>query len=156
MDKRVQEIINENGLNTDKKAAITNEQTTEQRVEELLKQYGNTPNKPAARTSTTPVKGAANIRQAQAMPGIEYRVQCGAFRDRSQAAGILASKYGITEQIQEEYHDGYYKYTVGSFDTYEKAVKFRDAFIQRSKIWSAFIVAYRDGKRLAKITDAYR
>jgi len=156
MDRRVQEIINETGLNPEKKETINNSMTTEQRVEELLKQYGDNPTKPSTRTGTTTYKGTANIRQAQTVPGIEFRVQCGAFRDRSQAAGILASKYGITEQIQEEYHDGYYKYTVGSFDTYEKAVRFRDAFIQRSKIWSAFIVAYRDGKRLAKITDAYR
>jgi len=98
----------------------------------------------------------SNIKQAKAIPGIEFRVQIGAFRNNSQADTDLAAKYRISEVIQEEFTGGWYKYTIGSFKTYEQAVSYRDKFIARSKMPSAFIVAYRDGKRLAKITDALK
>jgi hypothetical protein len=97
-----------------------------------------------------------NIQKARSVEGVEFRIQCGAFRDSRQAPSELAAKYGITELIQEEYIDGWYKYTVGSFRSYEEAGRFRDAFIKRTKILSAFIVAYRDGKRLANINEALR
>ncbi|MFH0761682.1 MAG: DUF6089 family protein [Bacteroidota bacterium] len=102
------------------------------------------------------VETAGNIQKAHVVQGIEFRIQCGAFRDNRQAPSELAAKYGINELIQEEYIDGWYKYTVGSFKTYEEAGQFRDAFIKRTKILSAFIVAYRDGKRLANINEALR
>ncbi|MDD4644668.1 MAG: DUF6089 family protein [Bacteroidales bacterium] len=98
----------------------------------------------------------SNIKQAKAIPGIEFRVQIGAFRNNSQADTDLAAKYRISEVIQEEFTGGWYKYTIGSFKTYEQAVSYRDKFIARSKMPSAFIVAYRDGKRLAKISDALK
>lgn len=96
------------------------------------------------------------IKPYEPLTGIEFRVQCGAFRDKGQADIHLASKYGITETIREEYIDGWYKYTVGSFRTYEEAVKYRDRFIAVTRILSAFIVAYKDGQRLVRITDALK
>lgn len=119
-------------------------------INQLLKQYDSgEPSKTATAT-----KG--NIKQSKPLDGIEFRVQCGAFRDNSQAETNLATKFGITEIIQEEFTDGWYKYTVGSFRTYEEASKYKDSFIARTRITSAFIVAYKDGHRLAKITDAFK
>jgi cell division protein FtsN len=152
MDRRFKEIIGESDPSKVRKTEVSNDISNEQRIDQLLRQYGDNTTKPVTLTAG----GAANIRQAQTLAGVEYRVQCGAFRDRSQAGTHLASKYGISETIQEEFIDGWYKYTVGSFRTYDEAVRFRDSFIQRTKIWSAFIVAYRDGRRLARITDATR
>jgi hypothetical protein len=97
-----------------------------------------------------------NIMQAKTLPGIEYRIQCGAFKENSQADTELAAKHKITEIIQEEYTGGWYKYTVGSFRTYEEAARYRDEFIGRTGILSSFIVAYRDGRRLANINDALK
>jgi len=98
----------------------------------------------------------SNIKQSQPLAGVEFRVQCGAFRDKNQADTQLAAKYKITEIIQEEYLDGWYKYTVGSFRSYEGAASYRDSFIARTNILSAFIVAYRDGHRLSNITEAFK
>lgn len=97
-----------------------------------------------------------NIMPLQPLTGIEFRVQCGAFREKSQADTHLAEKFAIPEIIQEEYTDGWYKYTAGSFRTYKEATRYRDSFIKRTGILSAFIVAYKDGYRLAKIADAFR
>jgi len=116
----------------------------------------NAPKQVEAPAVIKPAETGGNIQKARTVQGVEFRIQCGAFRDNRQAPSELAAKYGITELIQEEYIDGWYKYTVGSFRTYEEAGKFRDAFIKRTKILAAFIVAYRDGKRLANINDALR
>ncbi len=105
-----------------------------------------------------PVKVVAEpgkIQPSVGLTGIEFRVQCGAFRDSRQAPSLLAARYGIKETIQEEFVDGWYKYTVGSFRTYDDAVKFRDRFIQQTKILSAFIVAYKNGKRIT-VKEALR
>jgi len=96
----------------------------------------------------------SNIKKSQAVAGIEYRIQIGAFRNNSQADTQLAAKYKISELIQEEFVDGWYKYTVGSFRTYEDAASYKDKFIAKTKLLSVFIVAYKDGRRLAKISDA--
>lgn len=107
-------------------------------------------------SDTKATASKSNIKQSQPLSGIEFRVQCGAFRDNNQADTHLATKYRITEIIQEEYTDGWYKYTVGSFRTYEEAARYRDTFIARTNILSAFIVAYKDGRRLAHISEAFK
>jgi hypothetical protein len=96
------------------------------------------------------------IRQREPLAGIEFRVQCGAFRENDQADTQLARKHNITEIIQEEQTDGWFKYTIGSFRTYEDAVRYRDSFIERTGIESAFIVAYKDGRRLTHISEAFK
>lgn len=120
-------------------------------INQLLKQYDS-----GEPSKSTPTAKRSIIKQSEPLPGIEFRVQCGAFKENSKADIELASKYGITETIQEEYIDGWYKYTVGSFRTYEEASRFRQSFIERTKITTAFLVAYKDGRRLAKISDALK
>jgi hypothetical protein len=97
-----------------------------------------------------------NIRKSEPLPGIEFRVQCGAFKENDKADVQLAAKHNITEIIQEEFTGGWYKYTVGSFRSYDEAASYRDKFIARTGILSSFIVAYQDGRRLEKITDAFK
>ena len=132
---------------------IDNQKQTDEKeisINQLLKQYDSGESAKAAPVT----KG--NIKESKPSAGIEFRVQCGAFRYKSQADTHLAGKNNITEIIQEEYTDGWYKYTVGSFRTYKEAARYRDSFIARTNILSAFIVAYKDGHRLAKITDAFK
>jgi len=87
---------------------------------------------------------------------IEFRIQCGAFKDSDQGGGKLVERYGITENVREVYENGWYKYTVGSFDSYVEAVNFKNTFIKRTKLYSAFIVAYKNGKRVLNINDAFK
>jgi hypothetical protein len=102
------------------------------------------------------ISSLGNIKPSQPKEGIEFRVQCGAYRENSKADIDLASKHNVTELIQEEFIDGWYKYTVGSFRTYDETAKYRDSFIARTGILSSFIVAYKDGRRLTKITEAFK
>lgn len=73
---------------------------------------------------------------------IAYRVQIGAFRKKV-PNDILADFYSETGKIQEEYIDGWYKYTVGYFDAMPQAADFRE----NCGIPGAFVVKYVNGKR---------
>ena len=92
----------------------------------------------------------------ETLPGVEFRIQCGAFKDSNQGGLKLAERFGITEDMREVYEKGWYKYTIGSFTSYPEAIKYREDFIRRTKLDSAFIVAYKDGKRLNSVNDAFR
>jgi hypothetical protein len=108
------------------------------------------------RESTGGKQEQARIVPATFSAGVEFRVQCGAFREQIPTVEKIASLYRITDLVQEERHEGWYKYTVGTLKTYEEAVRYREEFIKRTGLTTAFIVAYRDGVRLARITDALK
>ena len=135
-----------------KKDAVQEEKgdELELQIEDLLRKYGD------KTTKETQVKDAGElINKHQAIKGIDFRIQCGAFRTQEEGRKTIR-KYNISESVAEYYHNGLYKYTVGSFSTYEEAARYRDGFIQRSKIWTAFIVAYENGKRLNSLNQAFR
>jgi hypothetical protein len=54
----------------------------------------------------------------------------------------------VNQEIFVEQEEGYYKYTVGSFTVYTQAVSYRDRLETLPEIDGAFVVAYRDGKRI--------
>jgi len=160
MDRRFQQLLGEDQSNISKTTegidpVSREEQNYQARIDELLNEYGGT----GSRSTAGGRSGAGSeviISSGTPLAGVEYRIQVGAFKDKSQGGARLANRYGITEPLKEEYGNAYYKYTVGSFRNYQDAVKFRDSFIQRTKLWSSFVVAYRDGKRLSKLSDALR
>ncbi len=64
---------------------------------------------------------------------------------------MLVSLYrqaGVDQEVFVEQHENYYKYTAGSFSSYNQAVQYRDRLEARPEIEGAFVVAYRDGKRI--------
>ncbi len=146
-DKKVKQVSTENIVQKEEVDLY------DLQLEDLLNKYGS--EKAISTRSDTPKTTGKNIVQHQVLPGIEYRVQFGAFRSQPEAARIV-SKYNISENISEDYHQGWYKYTVGSCKTYEEASIYRDKFNQRTKIWSSFIVAYKNGKRLSNLREALK
>ena len=58
----------------------------------------------------------------------------------------------LSKPVLVERHNGLYKYTVGSFSTYDQANEFRSTVLSRG-ISGAFVVAYRNGKRI-NVIDA--
>ncbi len=87
---------------------------------------------------------------------IEFRIQCGAFKDSDQGGAKLIERYGITENVREVLENGWYKYTVGSFTSYVDAVNYKNSFIKKTKLYTVFIVAYKNGKRVKDINDAFK
>ncbi len=83
---------------------------------------------------------------------LEYRVQIRAKYNRPLKRSYLSAKYNIpASDIKEDKHNGYYIYTVGSFDTYEQARQKRNRLRSYNGATDAFVVAFRNGKRLIKL-----
>ncbi len=87
------------------------------------------------------------------VPDIEYRVQIIAKLNKILSTTILANKYNLNQNIKEGFHNGYYIYTIGSFPTYEAARRYRDELRSANKIYDAFVVAFREGKRYNTLSE---
>jgi hypothetical protein len=80
--------------------------------------------------------------------GVYYRVQLIATEIPFDANALFAGE-GIDREVYVEQHEGLYKYTAGSFSSYEQASAYRDR-IERSlpSADGPFVVKYRDGRRI--------
>ena len=78
--------------------------------------------------------------------GVNYKVQICASHS-TVGSSYFQGRYGLTENISLENHDGWVKYTVGSHKTYKDAHDSRDN-IKGKGIYDAFVTAYNQGKRI--------
>ena len=98
--------------------------------------------------------GSSVIPTSQMLPvsdGVYFRVQLAATR-RFNDANTAYAAYRLSRPVLVEQHNGLYKYTVGSFPNYRQAREFKNTVVSRG-IKGAFIVAYRNGRRI-DIMDA--
>ena len=110
--------------------------------------------KPVIRETRTATTGSSGIPERQRLPvqdGIYYRVQLAATSRFSDANKAFAAN-NLSRPVLVERHNGLYKYTIGSFNTYDQANDFRNTVLSRG-IRGAFVVAYRNGKRI-NVIDA--
>ncbi len=93
-----------------------------------------------------------NSYQSANYSDVEYRIQIRAKYGSRLSITALKSRYNISGEIYEDNFKGYYIYTVGSFAYYEDAKQYRD-YVRSHNIRDAFIVAFRNGKRLNSLSD---
>ena len=104
-------------------------------------------------TASTSVPGTAsgrvinNTRVLDYGSGAYYRVQLSANRIPIDAVAYYR-EVGVDREVLVEQHEGYYKYTIGSFSTYEQAVSYKNQVDGLAEIDGSFVVAYRDGRRV--------
>ena len=79
--------------------------------------------------------------------GAYYRVQLSANRNPVDAVTYYRDA-GLDREVLVEQHEGYYKYTVGPFSTYQQAVSYKNQIDGLAEIDGSFVVAYRDGRRV--------
>ena len=79
--------------------------------------------------------------------GAYYRVQLSANLNPFDAVSHFREA-GVDREVLVEQHEGYYKYTVGSFSTYQQAVSYKNQVEGLPDIDGAFVVAYRNGRRV--------
>ena len=84
---------------------------------------------------------------------IEFKVQVRASRQAIEPIQRLAEKYHITDDINEDFIGNWYRYSIGSFSTYNDVKEFRNLLIAENGIRDAFIVAFVNGKRLNDLSD---
>jgi len=132
-------------------AAIQNQKNMDQIP---LYDYRKQPVKPVVKK----VKPTAPevIDQAQVSPsgnlkGMVYRVQILAKNQSMRSVDGLKRQFGLSGEIFENFQDGVYRYSVGSFSNYQQALIYSQELKQRG-IADAFVVVYQDNKRI-KLTD---
>lgn len=92
-------------------------------------------------TSVTP-----KIPQPQAA-GVNYKVQICALKKRKTPVSYFAETYSIGDDINLENHEGWVKYTLGSFNEYKNARDHRET-MRTKGISGPFVTAYSTGKRI--------
>ncbi len=79
--------------------------------------------------------------------GLVYRIQIMAKHQKRANMQQFVNNYNITDQIFENYHDGWYRYSVGSFTNFNDASNYC-RIIKNKGITDAFVVVYKDGVRI--------
>ena len=79
--------------------------------------------------------------------GVYYRVQVAAGHKPINIKKYFL-RYNISHEVRTEKHDGWYKYSIGSFGEYREARDFRMMIWNTTKVNDAFVAAYNNGARI--------
>jgi hypothetical protein len=84
---------------------------------------------------------------------VEFRIQIRAAYKKRISVDSLAKSLQIDSPIQEEVVNDWYKYSIGSFKTYQDARQYRKELSARQPLKDAFIIAYFDNERLNTLSE---
>lgn len=84
---------------------------------------------------------------------VEFRIQIRAAYKKQIAVDSLARILQIDSSIIEERINNWYKYSIGSFKTYQGAREYRKNLVKKRLLKDAFIIAYFDNERLNSLSE---
>lgn len=99
------------------------------------------------------VKNIPKKKPKPAVKEVVFRVQIRAAYKSEIPLQLLANKYHLRDEIKEDYVGNWYRYSVGSFATYDDAKDYRNRIRSINGIRDAFVVAYRDGRRVDELSE---
>jgi len=80
---------------------------------------------------------------------VNYKVQIAAGRKEVNQKYFVA-RHGITEEVSIEFHQNWFKYTIGGYGIYKEARDRRnEIWTEDNKIDDAFVTAYNSGERIS-------
>jgi hypothetical protein len=80
--------------------------------------------------------------------GVYFRVQLTANLTAFDATAFYRES-GVDREVFVEQHNGYYKYTVGPFQTYSQAMSYKESVDNLEEVQGAFVVGYNNGNRVS-------
>ena len=80
-------------------------------------------------------------------PGVEFTIQIAASKSISDPE-VIKQKFGLSSEVEVTKGGEWYRFTVGHYIKYWKAREYRNILITRNGIEDAFIIAYKDGKKI--------
>jgi hypothetical protein len=109
-------------------------------------QVGNNQNIPGPDNKTvTSTEDKADILEPET--GITFRVQIAAGHKPINVKRYFR-KYKLDNSVNKEQHEGWLKYSIGSFKVYRDARDYRTHIWNTTPITDAFVAAYNEGKRI--------
>lgn len=105
------------------------------------------PKPPVVKPAGSSDKTIVNTRVLSAGTGVYFRVQVSATQNAFDARTYFRNG-GVDQEVLVERQEGLYKYTSGSFSTYDQANAYRNRVERLATVTGAFVVAYSDGKRI--------
>lgn len=96
---------------------------------------------------TTNNTGSNQPHMLEPETGIYYRVQLAAGHKKVDIKRYFR-KYKLDEEVRSEEHQGWHKYSIGSFQVYREARDYRVHIWNTTVIDDAFVSAYNDGSRI--------
>jgi len=76
-----------------------------------------------------------------------YKIQICALSKRQRGTAYFESKYGISNKVSMEFHEGWRKYIVGKYNRYADASNYREN-VRAKGVEGPFVTAYNNGKRI--------
>ncbi|MFT6947204.1 MAG: hypothetical protein ACJARP_001627 [Vicingaceae bacterium] len=134
---------------------LADEGTTDKKVSEVEESFED--ESPTAFNSTEKEATASIeeelIEQITNIPAPEtsvaYKVQIAASHKEVQQS-YFTERHSINEKVSIEFHETWYKYTIGSYPIYKKARdKRNNVWASNNKINDAFVTAYNAGERIS-------
>lgn len=88
-----------------------------------------------------------NDSMMKSKPGLVFRVQVAAGPNQVDPS-FFKDKYGLSDDVVVEEHEGLYKYVVGEFGSYRPAKTFSNELRDNNSVDGPFVTAYNDGVRI--------
>ena len=79
--------------------------------------------------------------------GVEFMVQVAASRTAVDPSAFQ-EKFNISGEITRTHDEGWYYYSIGKYVKYWRALEYKNILLTRNNTKGAFVVAYKDGKRM--------
>ncbi len=147
--KQETSLTNQINFTNNQQTAQTQQQTNQQnqlaqQTEKTQKQESDKKQKQSSKTKEKP---STSVGVPEPETGIRYRVQIAAGH-RPVNPKHYFKRYNITEPVRIEQHEGWHKYTIGSYSYYKEARDKRVQIWQTTPIHDAFVSAYNNGVRI--------